>query len=430
MLIISLKSILCYLLPMKILHIISQSPDFTGSGKFIQEMIRQSKACGHENYMVAGAQSDFELPEGLIDEDHCIFVRFDGEDLNYPIPGMSDVMPYQSTVFSTLGSGQVAEYKKAFKKKIKHAIDIFSPDILHTHHLWIVSAISRKIAPDIPMVTTCHGTCLRQHYLCPDIGVHLKEKLKKIDEIIALSCDQKRTIAKTIGKDISNINVISGGYNQTFFFHESKTFHGVVEMAYAGKLSTTKGVPWLLKSLEQICDLPFRLHMAGSSSGMEKKECLALARKLGPKVVYHGPLNHDQLGKLLRRSHLFILPSFFEGLPLVLLEALACGCRVITTALPGVKEIFGTDHSAMVKMIDLPELKTIDTPYEKDKKSLENQLAGTLRKSIEAVIKNSEPDVETIKSATSQFTWEKIFSRVETIYTRLLKENLKKKDNA
>ncbi|WP_300458666.1 glycosyltransferase family 4 protein [Desulfobacula sp.] len=404
---------------MKILHIISQSPDFTGSGKFILELIRQSAIKGHENYLVAGVQAEFEMPGSVIDPDHCLFVRFDGKDLDYPIPGMSDVMPYPSSVFSTLGQADHVAYQRVFEEKIRQAMDRFQPELLHTHHLWVVSALARTIAPGIPMVTTCHGTCLRQHYLCPDIGRQIKKDLQKIDQIIALSGDQRQTIVETLGVDPLKIHVISGGYNPSCFFYDPKAFHGVVELVYAGKLSSAKGVPWLLKSLEQIGDLPFRLHMAGSSTGREKERCLALARRLGSKVVYHGPLSHAGLGALMRSAHIFILPSFYEGLPLVLMEALACGCRIITTALPGAKEIFGTDHAFMIKMIDLPKLKTIDTPHAKDMVNLESLLARTVKQGIEDILTTAEPDRVFVDSVTSQFTWEKIFLRIETVYTRV-----------
>ncbi|CCK78911.1 glycosyltransferase family 4 protein [Desulfobacula toluolica] len=410
---------------MKILHIISQTPDFTGSGKFIRELIRQSTRNGHENYLVAGVQADFNLPETLIRADHCCFVRFDGKDLDYSIPGMSDVMPYQSSVFSNLDITDMIEYQRVFEEKIRQAVCRFQPDILHTHHLWVVSALARRIAPDIPMVTTCHGTCLRQHYLCPHIGRSIIKDLQNIDWIIALSCDQQQSIVKTIAADPSKINVISGGYNPDCFFCESKEFDGVVELVYAGKLSSSKGVPWLLKSLEKIKDLPFRLHLAGSSSGREKQICLELAGNLGAKAVYHGSLTHERLGALMRRSHIFVLPSFFEGLPLVLMEAMACGCRIITTALPGVRQLFGTDHGTMVKMIPLPTLKTIDTPFKKDEAMLETRLAQTLKSGIEQVMQAVEPNMTYVCSATSHFTWEKIFSNIQQGYARLCREALK-----
>jgi len=388
--------------------------------EFIQEIIRQSEQSGHENFLLAGVQADFKIRENLMPEDHCRYVKFDGKDLAWPIPGMSDVMPYPSTVFSSLCEADMKMYQQAFNGKIQEALETFRPDILHTHHLWVVSALARSLAPDIPMVTTCHGTCLRQHYLCPDVGQKITPELVKIERIIALSLDQKENIVTTIKADPSRIHVISGGYNEACFFYEPKTFDGTVELLYAGKLSTVKGVPWLLKSLERIKDLPFRLHMAGSSSGRELENCLALARNLGSKAVYHGPLSHEKLGALMRRCHVFVLPSFFEGLPLVLMEALASGCRIVTTALPGIKEILGTRESPMVSLIDLPELKTIDTPHKKDEENLEIQLSKTLSRVMEEVMHKVEPDLDDIRSATDLYTWGKIYKKIEAVYSGLV----------
>ena len=401
---------------MKILHIISQAPDFTGSGKFIQQIIFQSRKKGYDNFLVAGVQKDFTLPEGLIEASHCCFVRFDGEDLNFPIPGMSDVMPYESRVFSKLCPHDLAAYHKVFEAKIRQAMDWFQPDIIHTHHLWIVSAIARRISFGIPMVTSCHGTCLRQHVLSPNIGSGLTEDLKTIDHVIALSRSQKEEIIRTIGTEPASIHVVSGGYNDACFFHAPKTFDGVVELVYAGKLSATKGVPWLLKSLAKIRHLPFRVHLAGSSSDHEKNRCLELAGALGEKAVYHGPLGHDDLGDLLRKAHVFVLPSFYEGLPLVIMEALACGCRLITTALPGVEELLADDGNDMVKLLDLPPLETIDTPFAWDIPTLEYRLAAMLAQTIREVQTCPEPDWEYACAKTFPYTWEKIFSKIDRVY--------------
>lgn len=404
---------------MKILHIISQTPDFTGSGKFIREIIREGANNGHDNFLLAGIQDDFSLPPGLIPEDHCMFVRFGGKDLVYPIPGMSDVMPYPSSVFSSLCEEDMRFYQEAFREKIKKALERFKPDILHTHHLWVVSALARSLAPDIPMVTTCHGTCLRQHHLCPGVGKTITPDLMKIDRVFALSQDQKSEIQKSIGVDAGRIHVVSGGYNEARFFYSPKTFDRTIELLYAGKLSAVKGVPWLLKSLERIKDRPFCLHLAGSSSTAELNRCLALAGRLGSKSVYHGSLTHKDLGALMRRCHVFVLPSFFEGLPLVLMEALASGCRIISTALPGVKEILGEKENKMIRFIHLPMLETIDRPYEKDEESLEILLSETLSAIMDEVIQHPEPDLEYIRTKTESYTWRKIYKKIEAVYKGL-----------
>jgi glycosyltransferase involved in cell wall biosynthesis len=69
------------------------------------------------------------------------------------------------------------------------------------------------------------------------------------------------------------------------------------------------------------------LRLAGSGSGDEAHKCLEMAKNAGVAITVHGRISQQELAKLMGRCHIFILPSFFEGLPLVLLEALASGCR-------------------------------------------------------------------------------------------------------
>ena len=66
---------------MKILHILSQAPDFTGSGKFIQEILKNAALNGHENFLITGIQSNFNIDKSIIAKENCIFIQFDGKDI-------------------------------------------------------------------------------------------------------------------------------------------------------------------------------------------------------------------------------------------------------------------------------------------------------------------------------------------------------------
>lgn len=405
---------------MRILHILSQLPDFTGSGKYIQAVMKCAAGKGHDNFLVAGIQGDFSHDPSIILPEKTLFVRFGSRDLDYPIPGMSDVMPYKSTVFSTLTPYQVKAYQKAFKKVILKAYERFHPEIIHTHHLWLASKTARTLLPDLPMVTTCHGTCLRQLSLCPHLREDVKESCASIDRIMSLSRFQKKQISEIHSIDPEKIDVVGGGYDDALFFNDTKASHGPVQMLYAGKLSRAKGVPWLLKSLERIDHLPWLLHLAGSGSGREKKECLSLAERFNDRVIVHGALSHSDLAVLMRRVHLFILPSFFEGLPLVLMEALASGCRIITTSLPGTREIMGDSKNSMVEIVELPGLETIDSPFEKDMELLKTRLAQAIENGVNKTIKNRQPDMESTLKITENYTWQKVFSRIEKVYEKAM----------
>jgi glycosyltransferase involved in cell wall biosynthesis len=207
-------------------------------------------------------------------------------------------------------------------------------------------------------------------------------------------------------------------------------------------------VPWLLRTFKKLSNqnylqdkegnsnsdsfLPHsHLHLAGGGSGLEKDECLELANELD-KVTVHGALSHEELASLMKKSHLFILPSFFEGLPLVLMEALACGCRVITTSLPGTCEVLGSCDSTllassdsgisgnsnnnMVTLVELPKLETVDKPYIRDLEELETRLCEHIINSIKDLLKNPEPNQKQIKILTQNYTWSRVFKRIESVY--------------
>ena len=86
-----------------------------------------------------------------------------------------------------------------------------------------------------------------------------------------------------------------------------------VQIIYAGKLSNSKGVPWMLKAFSKLENSNWKLHLVGSGSGKEKEECLKLAKRLGDKVETHGAIHQSELANIMKRSHIFILPSFYEG---------------------------------------------------------------------------------------------------------------------
>jgi glycosyltransferase involved in cell wall biosynthesis len=212
------------------------------------------------------------------------------------------------------------------------------------------------------------------------------------------------------------IDVVGGGYDGTLFTRAPKTPAGTVQLLYAGKLNRSKGVPWLLRSLMKIRHLDWHLHLAGSGNGPEFDECVRLARRLDRKVTLHGYVSHRRLSRLMQRAHVQVLPSFFEGLPLVLFEGLASGCRVITTQLPGFDEIFGGARSDSIDLLPLPPLETIDRPFAADEANLEKRLCDSLVKMIAQV--RTSPDMHDphAERIAADYTWESVFERVLSVY--------------
>ena len=406
----------------KILHILGQRPEMTGSGIYLEALIKESEKRGFSNYWVAGVPiGEGQPPKGMTQVKGA-YVYFESDRLDFPVPGMSDVMPYRSSLFKDLDGKRLNSYKNAFANVLKTAVAEFNPDIIHTNHLFLLSALVKSLFPTIPIVATCHGTDLRQYNNCRHLRSFVRRYCRDLDRIIALTANQKVEISRVLDIPPGKIVVVGGGYDETTFTRTLKSPAGIVHILYAGKFNRSKGVPWLLKSLMKISRHDWHLHMAGGGSGPEFEDCLELADKLGEKVTNHGYVTHRKLSELMKRAHLQVLPSFFEGLPLVLFEGLASGCRIITTNLSGFEEIFGQASRDTIDLIELPPLETIDRPYQEDEAELETALSGSILKKITTIKKSPDFNDPQADDIASNYTWPKVFDRTLSVYLDVFHE--------
>jgi glycosyltransferase involved in cell wall biosynthesis len=209
---------------------------------------------------------------------------------------------------------------------------------------------------------------------------------------------------------------VGAGYDPARFHPAPKPLPAPVRIVYAGKLSRTKGVAWLLRALKRIEDLPWHLELVGGGRGPEKAEVLDLAEGLGHRVTVAGLIDQAALAERMRRAHIFVLPSFFEGLPLVLLEALACGCRLVATDLPGVRELFVSLADPAVRLVPLPPLAGVDTPTDSGGQDFQGRLAAALGDQVRAAAQQPDLDLSPFQSLLARYTWDGVYQRVEAVY--------------
>jgi glycosyltransferase involved in cell wall biosynthesis len=112
--------------------------------------------------------------------------------------------------------------------------------------------------------------------------------------------------------------------------------------------------------------------------------------------------------------------SFYEGLAPVLLEALACGCRLVSTNFPGLEEVLGKLPGTYCRLVDLPRLKSLDTPFPEDEASIEKRLAAPIRDQIEAVRQEPKINPALLAPIVEEYSWTRVFERVEQVYFRVL----------
>jgi peptidoglycan/xylan/chitin deacetylase (PgdA/CDA1 family)/glycosyltransferase involved in cell wall biosynthesis len=121
-------------------------------------------------------------------------------------------------------------------------------------------------------------------------------------------------------------------------------------IVWVGRMVPVKGLDVLLDACAILRrGLDFRLYLVGDGPLRRSLEAGSAARGLSEVVSFVGPRDHDQLADWYRAADLAVLPSWSEGLPNVLREALACGTPFVASRVGGIPEIAGEGDSRLVE---------------------------------------------------------------------------------
>jgi glycosyltransferase involved in cell wall biosynthesis len=107
-------------------------------------------------------------------------------------------------------------------------------------------------------------------------------------------------------------------------------------LLFVGRLEAQKNLSSLLKAL---CGLPQHFKLTIIGEGSLRAALQNEFPQLQGRVEWLGKVAHTELPDFFRRSSLFVLPSFYEGHPKTLIEAMSCGCLVVAADAPGIREV-------------------------------------------------------------------------------------------
>lgn len=397
---------------MRILHTISQLPAKTGSGIYTQNLIKNLNK-NHTQGIFYAKQGDFKFANEFAIKEYSI--SFKGEDFSEAIYGMSDTMPYESSKFSSLEGPLLENYKRVFRNKIRQVIEEFKPDIILSNHLWILTSIVVEEAKGAKVIGICHGTDIRQAVKNPGLLEDIKASLQKLSHVVSLSKIQLEEIEKLYGIDEKKIEVLGGGFDQEIFYPENKEINkDKITFVYAGKFDRSKGIYELVDAIKGIDHNTCSFEIIGAKS---KEEVESLENYLGHRdnVKIYQAMDQRLLADHFRANHVFILPSYFEALGLVAIEALASGMDLIISEIEGLIELIGGDlvESPIISIVKKPELINLDQVREEDKE----KYVLDLRKAIEKkILSYNLKDNEKYRNKIREFSWEGIVERLEKLF--------------
>ncbi len=303
-------------------------PETGGLGRHVTELCNQYVEKGHEVTVLTRECPNKERTKGEIVEVPYIDAKV--EALNF---------------YTSL---------KGFYQELKKRKNDF--DVIHGHGMDSLSylMLKKRIEDLPPLVYTLHGISekhISRKCLQPVANVLYypeRKVVKNADQLIAVSKDAKSRSSEHYGVVEEEIEVIYNGVD-TEKFRPVNEFDN--KILFVGHMVSRKGPQILLDAFEKLSeDYPFtELNFVGG--GRKKEELKKQTREKGLKeqINFLENVSDEELIELYSES-VFVLPSEYEGLGIVYLEANACGAPAVGCNLSAVPEVI--DHGETGMLID------------------------------------------------------------------------------
>ena len=209
---------------------------------------------------------------------------------------------------------------------------------VHSHFASTVAVLAARVY-GLKLSLTIHGS---DEFIDPE-GFGMAKKVAASSLIVAISQFGRSQIMRfSAPRDWDKIEVVPLGvdpdiYSPRPFRAQPETF----EILSVGRLAPVKGVPILLAAIEKLVrdGRRVRLRLAGDGPSRKSLEEEAARRGLTEHVRFEGSLKAPAVLALYRETDIFVQSSFAEGVPVVLMEAMAMEIPCVATRITGIPEL-------------------------------------------------------------------------------------------
>jgi glycosyltransferase involved in cell wall biosynthesis len=271
-------------------------------------------------------------------------------------------------------------------------------DVVHAHFIvptGILAAVVRQVS-GLPLVITAHGS---------DVPGYNPDRFIRAHRVIAPAW---RLVARSADMIVSPSHYLRGLIQQTctvsveiipygFDPPPPPTGERKQRILFVSRLFPRKGAQYLIEALAGLPLDGWEVTIAGD--GPMREELQTLAQRLGVPVDWRGFIKGAPLEELYATSAIFVFPSINDNFPVVLLEALAGGCAIITADVSGMPEVVG-NAGILVPPRDVPALRDALARLMQDA-DLRAELSARARARIAA------------------FAWDEVTRRYVDVYRRV-----------
>ena len=227
------------------------------------------------------------------------------------------------------------------------------PDVVNLHFVTGAAAYFAALKPVLgySLVLSAHGGDLSRP--TPQMRARLPGLLRAADRVTVVS-DELADLARGHGADPARLVRIPNGAD-TAFWSPGGLPPAPGRIAAVGRLLPIKGFDLLI---DAVAGLPgAEAVVLGEGAARPDLEARIARAGLGDRVRLPGHLPPERVREELRAAAVFAMPSRFEGMPLALIEALACGCPAVAADVGGVGEVLTPEAGRVVPPEDAGALR-------------------------------------------------------------------------
>ena len=206
---------------------------------------------------------------------------------------------------------------------------------------WAAVALAQLLRK--PAVVKLHGSDVNVVSRQPLLRPGLKFALRGARRVVA---NNQKILDKAVrfGADPQHVRLVPNGLDSQVFYPRSRLAArqqlGVAEpckrILYVGRMVATKGLWELLDAVEALATTSPRLRVDMVGDGAARAELEAAAERRRLPMTFHGDSPPERVAVFLAAADVVTLPSYAEGMPNTVVEALACGRPVVATDVGGI----------------------------------------------------------------------------------------------
>ena len=278
--------------------------------------------------------------------------------------GVLEVIVYYRKVSSSIpGLSSFIKYRRffnAYRKGYAQLNSLFSkPDLLHLHVIWRAAIFARSLFErlHVPLVISEHWSGYMPEdgsYGSGPMKVYTQGMVRNASAVITVSERMKEAM---LSHGLKNDYHIIPNVVDTALFHPSPSVPaGKIRMIHVSTVNDReKNLSGMLRVIKKLGEKrnDFVLEIIGDSPERAGFEEMAKQMGiLGKQVIFSGYRSIDEVAERMRNSHFFVMFSNYEGLPCVILEAMACGLPVVATRTGGIPSVVNDERGMLTEVKD------------------------------------------------------------------------------